>query len=83
MHRSIKANLKLKGKRITYLDRKVEKINKAPLTFSDKKKFSHIELVAFKAKLKKEKEQLFAKRIVLTIVLFIAFIIVMKLLNVI
>lgn len=83
MHRSIKANLKLKGKRITYLDRKVEKINKVPLTFSNKKKFSHIELVAFKAKLKKEKEQLFVKRIALTIVLFIVLIIAIKLLDII
>lgn len=83
MHRSIKANLKLKGKRITYLDRKVEKANKSPLTFPDKKKFSHSELIAFKAKLKKEKERLFVKRIVLTIVLFIVFIIAAVFLNII
>ena len=66
MSRSVKANLTLKGKRITYFERAVEKSNKTSLIFSNENKFSHTELMAFRDQLKKEKRSLFKKRMILT-----------------
>ena len=78
MYRSVKANLQLKGKRITYFERTVQKAEKNPILFSNTKMFSETELIAFKAKLKKDKRVLFTKRLIFTLLSFAIFIIAIK-----
>lgn len=80
MYRSIKANLQLKGKRITYFERTVQKAEKNPILSLSTKRFSKEELIAFKAKLKKEKKVLFVKRLIVTLFIFIALNILIKML---